>query len=200
MAEKRIVLKKTLGERIKRLAGEKNIPLSQIEVHAGYSQGMLTRWANASEDENFEIFTKLVIIAGILGISVDELLGVAGPRVGVSHMEDLLPCMTSSTREAALQWEETDWKTAGELPQPESEDRALAGAWQAERGRLWFLLTAYCDDLDDLNEPMGFRLYALAGHGIPPQPIPGETAALQALYVAIQLQAAHRSLVNDTVD
>lgn len=200
MAQKLIILKKVLGERIKRLAGEKNISLSSIETQAGYSLGMFTRWTNASESENFEIFSKLATIASILEVSIDELLGVAGPRAEVSHLENLLFSMTVSTREATLRWVETDWKNTGELPQPGTEDHALASAWSAERGRIRFLLAAYCDDLDDAEEPMNLRLYALAGHGIPPQPIQGETAALQALYIAIQLQAAHQSLVKDTVD
>lgn len=200
MAQKLIILKKVLGERIKRLAGEKNISLSSIETQAGYSLGMFTRWTNASENENFEIFSKLTTIASILEVSIDELLGVSGPRAEAPRSENLLFSMTASTKEAVLRWVETDWKTAKELPQPESEEYAPAGAWSAERGRLRFLLAAYCNDLDDAEEPMNLRLYALAGHGIPPQPIQGETAALQALYIAIQLQAAHQSLVNDTVD
>lgn len=200
MARKLIILKKDLGERIKRLAGEKNISLSSIEAQAGYSLGMLTRWTNASENENFEIFSKLVTIASILGVSVDELLGVSEPQAGVNRSENLLLRMTTSTKGAALQWAETDWKTAEELSQQEPEEHALAGAWSAERERLRFLLAAYCDDLDDVEEPMNLRLYALAGHGIPPQLIQGETTLLQALYIAIQLQAAHQSLARDTVD
>lgn len=200
MAQKLIILKKALGERIKRLAGERNIPLSSIETQAGYSLGMLTRWANASETENFEIFSKLVTIASILGVSTDELLGVSGSQAGVNHSENFFLSMIASTKRAALQWVETDWKTAEELSQQEPEERAPAGAWSAERGRLRFLLVAYCDDLDDVEEAMNLRLYTLAGHGIPPQLIQSETAPLQALYVAIQLQAAHQSLVNDTVN
>lgn len=201
MAEKVLILKKNLGERVKRRAAEKNISLSVLESQVGYSSGMFTRWANAPENENFEIFSKLATIASILGLSIDELLGVSLPSPQAARSQDLISCMTASTRTAKLQWAETDWKNAEELPQfPAPEEHVPALLWSAERGQIHFLLASYCDDLDDEKEPMSLRLYALAGHGIPPQPIQAESAALQALYMAIQLQTIQQSLAGDTVE
>lgn len=201
MAEKVVILKKTLGERIKRLAGEKNISLSFLESQAGYSAGMITRWNNVSEKENFEIFSKLATIAVILDVSIDELLGMkefCGKTV-VPQEANLISCMTTSTKAAKLHWVETDWKSAEELPRlSASEEHASAISWLAERGRIQFLLTSYCDDLDDEKEPMSLQLYVLAGHGILPQLIQAESAALHALYMAIQIQAVQQSLANDT--
>lgn len=205
MAQKIVVLKKALGERIKRLAAKRNIPLSKLEARAGYSLGMVTRWTNAEDDENFDIFSKLATIASNLGVSVDELLGVGEPKENAPNVgeSDLISCIVDSTEAKKLQWMEIDWKIVEELPTKpllEPEERTPTGAWSVERGRLRFVLVAYCDDLDDEDEPMGLRMYALAGHGIPPQPIQAETTALQALYMMIQLQAAYQSLVDDTME
>lgn len=203
MAQKLTILKRELGERVKRLSGEKNISLSALETQVGYSLGMITRWTNASDDENFEIFSKLATIASILEVSVDELLGVAESKTRASLTEEanLISCMTASTRASKLKWAETDWKSIEGLSQlSEPEEHTLIGLWSAERERLRFFLAAYCDDLDDEEEPMYFRLYALAGHGVLPQPIQVETTALQALYMSIQLQAVCQSLINDTVE
>lgn len=205
MAQRQAVYKKALGERIKRLAAKRNIPLSKLELRANYSAGMFTRWTNADDDENFEIFSKLATIASILGVSVDELLGVGEPKENAPNVgeSDLISRIVDLTETKKLQWMETDWKIVEELstkPLLEPEERTPAGAWSVERGRLRFVLVAYCDDLDDEDEPMGLRMYALAGHGIPPQPIQAETTALQALYMMIQLQAAYQSLVDDTME
>lgn len=192
----RVVLKKFLGDRIKRLATDRGISLSSLEVQSGYSLGMITRWTNADEDENFEIFSKLATIADILGVSVGELLGVEDPKSKAPYVEKpkLISRITVATEEKRLQWMETNWELLDELPlkQPqESEERTLAGRWSAECGRLRFLLVTYCDDPDDVEEPMSFQLYAVAGHGIPAQPIEGETSELRTLYMEIQLQAAY---------
>lgn len=205
MAQRQVVYKKALGERIKRLAAKRNIPLSRLESQVGYSLGMFTRWTNAEDDENFEIFSKLAKIAGILGVTVDELLGLGESKEDNSRAgrADLISCILDSTEAKKLQWMEIDWKIVEELPTKpflEPEERTPTGAWSVERGRLRFVLVAYCDDLDDEDEPMGLRMYALAGHGIPPQPIQAETTALQALYMMIQLQAAYQSLVDDTME
>lgn len=204
MGEKITVSKKALGERIKKLAAEKNISLSAIETQAGYSLGTFTRWTNVPVDEDFSIFSKLATIAKILEVTIDELLGLSGTQVFQPEKMDFTPSLIVSTQENKLLWKEMRCSIPLELSLKQSKapdgEWALAGVWSAECGRLRFLLASYCDDLDDMDEPLELGLYAAAGHNIPLLPIPTEASALQSLYVTILLQAAHQLLTGNTAE
>lgn len=187
-----MVLKSDLAAKIKQLCSDKGISLSTLEREAGYSLGMISRWAASSED--FNVFTKLLYIADRLDVTVDELLGrqkipsQAG-RVPETPLEPLLEATCSST----LPW--TGVSPAGlpggaQFPCAES-GRPLCGVWWCAYRGLHLALCAYCDDPDDPLEPMDLALYATPGHGIPPGPVPvPDGAALQTLYTQVLLQLA----------
>ena len=206
MEAKITILKKTVGERIKELAKEKGISLSQLETQVGYSLGMITRWCNANPNEEFGVYSKLSAIACVLDTSTDGILGLTRPQVRDARQidDDLVSCIELSTRKKKLTWTEVDWETAANSSFKHfleaKGERTLACAWSAERTRIQFLLAAFCDDLDDADEPMELRLYAAGGHGIMPSFLQADVATLQALYLTIQLHSAHQSLRSDTIE
>lgn len=206
MDTKVVVQKKALGERIKQLAAERGLSLSGIESTVGYSLGMITRWTNASNEEEFGIFSKLATMASLLSVSTDELLGLPAVHSGAERADKagILSCMIDLTRQEKLDWTPVDWKAQENLPyRPLLEtdgNYMLARAWTVTREQIRFLLASFSDDPDDTTEPMEFRLYALAGHGIPPSPVQAGIPELQSLYIAILLQSAHQSFLADAAE
>jgi len=58
----------------------KSISVAEAERKCGYSVGMISsRWASSSGD--FGVLSKLTILAEVLGVSTDELLGLSSEPV-----------------------------------------------------------------------------------------------------------------------
>lgn len=194
-----MIRKKDLANRIKSLCNQKGISITEAERKSGYSVGMISsRWASSPDD--FGVLTKLTILAEVLGVSTDELLGLQreparehSPVAGTGAAELLL----HGTARGGIKWKKLGLDECEELHisplelQGAKSGRLFAEAWLSSSEHTNFLLTAFCDDLGDLSEPMELELFSVVGHGLPPcQTSNVSQRALQSLYVQICEQSA----------
>ena len=205
MTSKIIIHKKKLAQDIKRICQKKEISIPALEAAVGYSPGMISRWASSSDDEDFNVLSKLVTMANILEVSVDNLLGVQKDKETISQTEnsDIFSILTQATVSGRLVWNVLD-PQKNQLPfgyqLPDSESsRIVAKAWYTVQENVTFTLVSYCDDMADFNEPLELVLYGFVGHGIAPLQLHApEPKFLHTLYAYIQFIAASKSLLYAT--
>lgn len=188
------IRKKDLANRIKYFCGLKGISIAEAERKCGYSVGMISsRWASSPED--FGVLSKLSILAELLGVSIDELLGLkeespqkSVPAANTGPVELLL----LGTVQGIIQWkklglDECEELQISPLKFPNSKNgRLFAEAWWNNNENMNFLLASFCDDQGDLSEPMELELFSVVGHGLPIcQTANVSQSALQQLYVQI---------------
>lgn len=187
------MLKKEFAERIKNKCQKKGISISDLEQKAGYSIGMISRWQSSSDD--FAVLSKIIIMAEILGITVDELLGIANTQIERSESDlcsfrDLL----EDTRSGKFRWNNLKNDVTFPINQndiPLSDGgKPIYEAWYVQVNLLYVLLVAYCDNIDDLNEQIELSAYGILGHSMPISRIPVNESQLKELYMQIQIQAA----------
>lgn len=196
-----IIQKGVLGETVRNFAIEKDISISTLEKKAGYSPGMVSRWI-AAGSEDYCSLSKLVTLADLLDVSLDELVSRQQETVleGRSHTPVLR--LMDETRSGQLVWWAWQPKDDGLVPERES-GRPCCGGWQTKRDNLEFFLALFCDDIDDEDELMELTLYCAPGHKLPLFPIPNASLAeLSTLYTQILLVdafATHRERTASTV-
>ena len=200
MEKQRIIYKKALAEQIKRLCVKKGISITSLESEVGYSQGMISRWMSADEKEDFNVLTKLSAMADRFGISMDELLErvQAEPPPKPHELLDLASCLLKASECGILKWRVLDGGSESkmffeQIPAPRS-GRHHADVWMAEQDRMAFLLVSWCDDIDNVSEPIELELYGLVEHGIPPYVVKAEEKELKALYTYLRIQRAYQTL------
>lgn len=183
-----IIQKGVLGETIRGFAAAKDISISNLEKKSGYSSGMISRWIAAGA-EDYSSLSKLVTLADLLDVSLDELVRrqrETAPKGGPG--DPVLRLMDETRSEQLLWWE---WRPndgllpTGLAPSHES-GRPCCGGWQTQRDSLKFLLALFSDDIDDEDEPVELNLYCTPGHRLPLLPIPNASPdALSNLYTQI---------------
>lgn len=198
-----MILKKDLASRIKYFCSQKGISVAEAERKCGYSLGMISsRWASSPDD--FGVLSKLTTLAEVLGISIDELLGVSSkpvqekpPAANTGATELLL----LGTVQSKIKWEKLGLDECEELQisplqfSGSKSGKHFAEAWRNSNETVNFLLVAFCDDQSDLSEPMELELFSVIGHGLPLYQTANVTqSGLQQLYVQICEQAALRQL------
>lgn len=79
-------IRKTIGENIKKLCALKGIRQVDISEHLGVSQGSVSNWIKGTNSIDIENLAKL---CGFLGVSLDQIYGVAPikPDVSLSTVE-----------------------------------------------------------------------------------------------------------------
>lgn len=201
MAQKSTIYKKEFAQHIKRLCQEKGYTVNSVEAEAGYSPGMISRWGAAGDSEDFNVLSKLVTMANILEVSVDELLGLPKTREVLPQDKDtgFFSNLAKATMDNHLIWNELDSGKKrllfGNQLSDSNRGRMIAKIWYAMQGEISFALVAYCDDLADFSEPLELEMYILAGHGIAPLSLQtGSLEALHALYACIQCKDVFQSL------
>ena len=202
MEQQKVIYKKELAERIKRYCAEKEISITSLENDVGYSQGMISRWMSADKKEDFNVLTKLSAMADCFGITMDELFGrgqtQGKPAIVQCEFQDLADCLLKASECGELTWRVLDENGEakvlfGQIPASESGWSA-ADMWMAEQDRMSFLLVSWCDDVDNVSEPIEFELYGFVGHDIPPYAVKTEKGELQKLYAYLRVQHAYQSL------
>lgn len=204
MAQKITIYKKDLAQRIKGLCQKKGYTVNFVEAEACYSPGMISRWGAAGDSEDFNVLSKLVTMASILEVSVDELLGLSKTRESLAQNKDtdFFSNLAKATMDNRLIWNELDSEKRqslfGNRLSDSDRGRMIAKIWCAMQGEVSFALVAYCDDLADFSEPLELEMYVLAGHGIAPLPLQtGSVEALHVLYTCIQCKYVVQSLSSD---
>lgn len=200
-----VIQKGILGEAIRDFAAARDISISSLEKNAGYSPGMVSRWI-AAGTEDYSSLSKLVTLADLLNVSLDDLVSrkrEALPKDGPSDPVSRLEAETLAGQLVWWGWQpDNGLSPAGPIPNHKS-DRLCCGGWQTQRDNLDFLLVLFCDDIDDDDEPMEIELYCTPGHKLPLFPVPDTSpAALSNLYTQILLSdafAAHREHASSTV-
>lgn len=201
----RIIQKGVLGEAVRDFATAKNISISSLEKNAGYSPGMISRWIAAGSEDYYSL-SKLVTLADLLDVSLDELVGRQREALSKDSSSDPVSLLESETRAGQLVW--WGWRPddglppAGPIPTHES-DRPCCGGWRTRRDNLEFFLALFCDDIDDEDELIELNLYCTPGHKLPLFLVPDTSpAALSNLYTQILFSdafAAHRGHTPSTV-
>lgn len=192
---KRVIEKGALGTRIRDMAQRKNILLSTLERQAGYSVGMISRWVTAGT-EDFNVLAKLVTMADLLDVSMDELVGrefklAQADEPGPNHSSSPLPHLLAATRSGALKWKFSFVEDVLPPTLLQEHSRALYGGWQVRVNNLKFLLAVFCDDFQDDDEVMELSLYCLPGHQLPPSAISSPCVDdLAELYTLIAMSDA----------
>lgn len=201
MTQKRTIHKKELAQRIKNLCQEKGLSVNSVESDAGYSTGMISRWCSAGDEEDFNVLSKLVTMADILEVSVDDLLGLSKTREVLVQEEntDIFFSLIKATMDNRLTWNELESEKRQQLFGNQLTDsergRMISKTWYTMQGDVFFALVSYCDDLADFNELLELEVYVLVGHGIAPFSLQTSNAEmLQTLYGYIQCRAALQSL------
>lgn len=183
-----IVRKGVLGETIRNFAAVKDLSISSLEKNAGYSPGMISRWIAAGPEDYYSL-SKLVALADLLDVSLDELVRRQRNTEPKGSLSDPVLCLMDETRSGRLVWWkwrlDDDMSQAGPAPTHES-GRPCCGGWQTRRDHLEFLLALFCDDVDDEDEPMELSLYCTPGHRLPLFAVPDAVPdALSNLYTQI---------------
>lgn len=187
-----IIRKGILGERVKDCAMAKRIPISTLEREAGYSPGMISRWI-AAGDEDYNALTKLVKLADLLGVSLDELVGRKAGEISAVMLNSPIPQLQAETCTGQLLW--FPWQPDSGLPAGGivpvcKSGRSCGGGWWTDRKGLKFMLTCFCDDIRDEDEHLELYLHCTPGHGLPLVCIvPDSDATLSELYTQILLRA-----------
>lgn len=186
------IQKGALGERIRDFAAAKGIPISSLERKSGLSAGMISRWIAAGNEE-YNALSKLVNLSDLLEVSLDELVGrQAGDSPGVVGNYPI-PQLQSETCARQLAW--FPWQPDSGFPVTASpptceSGRPCCGGWWSERKGLKFILTCFCDDMQEDDEPMEFSLHCTPGHSLPLICVTSNTdPALPELYTQILLIA-----------
>ena len=189
---RQVVRKGVLGERIRDYAAVKGIPISTLEREAGFSAGMVSRWI-AAGNEDYNALSKLVNLSGLLGISLDELIGCQGNDLSSITMNNSIPIpqLQSETSTRQLLW--VPWQPDSGFPVTApppvcKSGRPCCGGWWTERKSLKFILTCFCDDIQDDDELLEISLHCTPGHKLPLVCIlSGFDTALSELYTQILL-------------
>lgn len=183
---KRVIQKGDLGEAVKDLAAVRGISISALERAVGYSPGMISRWI-AAGPEDYNSLSRLVAMADLLEVSLDELIGRRSmPQGGANGIASRLE---AETRTEQLSW--SAWQPGSTLVPKDSmpvheSGRLCCGGWWAQRDSLKFVLALFCDDIDDEDEPMELGLYCTPGHNFPLFSVPDVSSdTLPTLYAQI---------------
>lgn len=193
-----MIKKAVLASRIRELAAQQGIAIADLEREAGYSPGMVSRWA-ASGDEDFGALTKLSNVSKRLGVTVDSLLTDKNTEKN-STLEtgdsDSTKILLDATIQNRLEWmklEANEEKKVEllELTKLESANgRAFAEAWQSCFEHCEFIVVAFCDDIQDLAEPIEVALFYSIGNNFPMSRADEDSAPLRTLYVTLRAQNA----------
>ena len=89
----------TICSRISEICKAKGLSIGTVEVKAGLSQGMVSRWRRQGIMPGID---KIIKIAQVLGVSVDYLLGISDDSGGETERQDA--------------WQETDTSQSQENP------------------------------------------------------------------------------------
>lgn len=187
------MIKKEFAERIKKLCQQKGISISDLEQKAGYSIGMISRWQSSSDD--FAVLSKIIIMAEILGVTVDELLGIANAQIERSERGSCsFVALLEGTRSGELKWNNVNNTTTfpinkNDIPLSDG-GKSIYEMWYVQVNSIYVLLVAYCDNIDDLNEQIELSVYGILGHSMPIGRISVKEIQLKELYVQIQIQEA----------
>lgn len=198
---KQIIQKGDLGEAVKDLAAARDISISALERAVGYSPGMISRWI-AAGSEDYNSLSKLVAMADLLEVSLDELVGRRRDSLPRGGADGSVSRLETETRTGQLSW--SAWQIEGALAPrglmpAHKSGRLCCGGWSARRDGLKFVLALFCDDIDDEDEPMEFGLYCTPGHNLPLFPVlDASFEALSALYAQILLADAFAANGEDT--
>lgn len=203
-----MVNKAALASRIRSVAAEKGISIADLEKRAGYSPGMVSRWA-AAGDEDFGALTKLTSLAEGLGVSVDYLLAYEcrketdhSQKAAVSGGTETLLAVTA---QGGLEWAKlkaSDCEEAGlhQLCGMESVNgRALAEAWLSSYGGCRFVIAAFCDNVQDPGETIEVALFYFVGSGLPLRQADAGSQAVKELYVELRAREALADMQRDKV-
>lgn len=184
------IYKGVLGERVRDYAAAKGIPISTLEKDSGFSAGMVSRWI-AAGNEDYNALSKLANLSDLLGVTLDELIGRQTNDLPMAVGSSLLPRLQSETCTGQLRW--LSWNPEGGFPvaalPPTCESgRLCCGGWWTERSGLKFILTCFCDDIQDDDERLELCLQCTPGHNMQPFCIAlGSDDALCKLYTQIRL-------------
>lgn len=186
------IRKGVLGERVRDLAAAKGIPISALERDSGFSAGMVSRWIAAGK-EDYNALSKLVNLSSLLGVSLDELIGRETGDLPAAVMNSPIPQLQSETCARQLIWSpwqpDSGFPVTASLPTCKS-GRPCCGGWWSERKELKFILTCFCDDIQDDDEPLELSLHCTPGHKLPLICVTsGTDPALSELYAQILLIA-----------
>ena len=198
MLQQKVVYERALAKQIWHFCVKKEISITSLESEAGCSQGMISRWMSADIGEDFAIFPKLLAIADLFGITMEEFLnpGQTEPSPMLSEFCDFTNCLLNATKYGKLTWRRlnvsNETRTLLEqVPAPKSS-QSIADMWIAEQNRISFLLILWCSDIDNTIE---FELYVFVGHSIPPYaPYANGKRELQELYTYLRIQCAYQSI------
>lgn len=187
-----VVRKGVLGDRIRTYAAAKGIPISTLERETKLSAGMISRWI-AAGDEDYYALSKLVNLCDLLGVSLDEIVGRQANDVSAAAVINPIPQLQRETCARQLLWypwgPDSGFPVATSPPGPKS-GRPCCGGWWAERKKLTFILTCFCDDIQDDDEPLELGLYCTPGHKLPLVYVPQDSDnLLSQLYTQILLFA-----------
>lgn len=183
-----VVQKGGLGETVRDFALSKGISISSLERSAGYSPGMISRWIAAGPEDYFSL-SKLVALADLLEVSLDELVGrqrEALPKKDLNNPASRLKTETCAGQLTWSVWQPDDKLAFADSLPPNKSSRPCCGGWWTQREELKFLIAVFCDDIDDEEEPLELGLYYTPGHKLPLFPVPETVAdALPDLYAQI---------------
>lgn len=180
-----VVQKGALGQTIRDFALSKGISISSLERNAGYSPGMISRWISAGS-EDYSSLSKLVTLADLLGVSLDELVGRQREALPGNDSNDPALRLKAETCAGQLTWWPDDNPAFAASIPPHKSGRPCCGGWWTQWNKLKFLLAAFCDDIDDEDEPLELSLYYTSGHKAALFPVTNAaSAALSDLYTQI---------------
>lgn len=187
------IQKGVLGERIRDFAAARGIPISTLEKESGFSAGMISRWI-AAGSEDYNALSKLVNLCDLLRVSLDELVGRQTsdlPAVGVNSPISRLQSETCAKQLIWFPWQLDSGFPVTASPPAGKSGRPCCGGWWSERKELKFILTCFCDDMQNDDEPLELSLYCTPGHKLPLICVTsGPDPALAELYTQILLIAA----------
>lgn len=200
-----IIQKGVLGETVRDFAAAKDISISSLEKKAGYSPGMISRWI-AAGSEDYNSLSKLVTLADLLDVSLDELVKRRREDLPKDNPSDPVSRLETETRTGQLVWwgwqPDDGLSLADAIPIHEG-GRPCCGGWRTRRDNLEFFLALFCDDIGDEDEPIELNLYCTPGHKLPLFLVPdASSAALSNLYTQILFADAfgvHRGRTPSTV-
>ncbi len=187
------IRKRVLGERVRDFAAARGIPISVLEKESGFSAGMVSRWI-AAGNEDYNALSKLVNLSDLLRVSLDELVGRQTSDLPATVVNSPIPQLQSETCSRQLTWfpwqPDSGFPVTAPLPICKS-GRLCCGGWWSEWKELKFILTCFCDDMQDDDEPLELSLHCTPGHKLPLICVTsGPDSALSELYTQILLIAA----------
>lgn len=190
-----MVQKKRLAAKIKSQAAAQNKSISALERYAGCSQGLISRWAAAAEEEEFGVLSKLSAMADYLELSLDQLLDREERGQACMGSTDPICRLLELTMSHDVQWVKLEAENELQLnPEdipPAKSGRMYSEAWWLLQNGCYFVLASYCDDQSDVSEPIELDVYCVLGHGFPIYPLAGaEPSVLRELYIQLRIQQA----------